>query len=907
MTIAVRDTGKVLVAYRAPFAQGRGRVLVFEPQQTVSQIVASFNGLPPDFFQRGYVLVNGHELDRRHWSRIRIKAGQEVVFAYALAGGGGRRGGAGKAILGLVVAVATVLTAGAAAAGFFGAGAGTLFGAGTLSAKLLAGGISLIGSLAQSALSKPPAAVKQQNSRDETLGAASASGNVLGPGAPIARIIGTRRAYPMLAAQPITVREGRDEYAEAVFVLAGPHKIEDILIGDTAIEDAEDIEIQTREGWADDWPIDLITRYGVMKTPSLELSAHQVDGDEQNKLKNQTNPEKSLPQWHGVSSSAVACDEFRLDLTFPQGLCNADLDRFRTAFRVRMRKTSTDPWINLPEVHYASDDNKEIRANIILKWADVPENMPTIPTQEGWVTAFKETKPQTSPASPAWVADASFSAGSGNDYLERGTTSSNVRRVTLDQYDAIFYLDAGALPPGNYQVQVKRSQGMKSSGFSTSAYTYNGSIIDPFYYLTSGGKAVMAESRQNVADTVYLVRATSIFNSHPINGGLAGSNLTIIAARAKNRALDQLSALFSGYVKDWDGTGWNDWTTTSNPAPHFYDVLRGQQTPDPLDAELVDNDSIVDWRQACIDLGYTCDLICEGDQMSAVLEKIAGSGYARLRMSETWGIIRDYDRSDEDPVQVFTARNLRGFRMSKAFARLPDAFRVVWPDGDTRDARDEVVIFRPGKEDIPNPRIEEVTYDVYKTEAKAVQRGRFDLAQGEARSAFFSWLAPIESIVCQRGDLVGINHYVLERSHDAARIVDVEIVADEIVAFNLDAAVQVYDELDMLDTPDMLDVADMLLVGAQTSVSVRDHNSVIAQPMAVVGPSGKTDRLELVTSIPVELDDDDSDPLMREGNLAWVGQSGAEILRLIITDIKPGRDFVAQITAVDEAPELFAA
>lgn len=904
MTVATRNADMVAVAYRAPFAQGRGRLLMFEPSDTVAQMVAKFPDLPPDFAQRGFILVDGHEMERRHWRRIRVKPGKEIVFAYALADG--HRSGSGKAVLGLIVAVATILTAGAAAAGAFGAGAGTWFGVGTLSAKVLAGGISLIGSLAQAALSKPPAAA-EKTKRDEQPGAASATGNVLSAGAPIPRVIGTRRAYPMLAAPPITVRDGRDEIAEAVFVMAGPHKVESILIGDTAIEDADDIEIEVHEGWPDDPPESLVTRYGIMKSPSMELSAPVVDGDSQDRLKNQSNPEKNLPQWHGVSTSATPADEFRIDLTFPQGLYNTqNSDRYRMAFRLRMRKSADDPWINLPEIHYASDDNKEIRANIILKWGAAPENAGQIPVNEGWVAAYKLTPNQPAPSSTGWVADASFSAGAGNDYLASATPSSNVRRMTLGQFDAVFFLDPVAIPPGSYQVQIKRSVGFKNSSFSVSAYTYGGTVCDPFFYVIDDGYEVM-QTRQNVSDTVYLIRATSLFNAHPINEGLPGSGLTVIAARARNRAMDQLSALLSGYVRDWDGTGWNDWITTSNPAPHFHDVLRGYQTPDPLDAELIDIAGIVDWRQACIDLGYTVDMICEGDQLSEVAERIAGCGFARVRMSDTWGIIRDYDRSGDDPVQVFTARNMSGFKMSKAFARLPDAFRVVWPDGDTRDARDETVIFRDGREDIPNPRIEEVNYEGFKTEAAAVRRGTFDLRQGEYRSAFYSWSAPLEAIVCQRGDLVGINHYVIERTHDSARIADVEIVDGNIVALQLDAPVQVYNEVDMLDVADMLVVPDMLLIGAETGVSIRDADSVLAVPQKISGPSGLRDRLVMAAPFAAVLDDDD-EPLIRAGNLAWVGQPGRELLRLVVSDIKYGRDHTAQITAVDDASEaLFAA
>src|SRR5690606_2115731 len=129
-----------------------------------------------------------------------------------------------------------------------------------------------------------------------------------------------------------------------------------------------------------------------------------------------------------------------------------------------------------------------------------------------------------------------------------------------------------------------------------------------------------------------------------------GCGLALIAIRATNRQIDNLRVKASGYVRDWDGDGWDTWTTTSNPAAHFKDVLDGLLAAEPIAPELIDNDSLVEWRQACIDAGYTCDMIAEGSGVADVLTTVAGCGYARPRMSETWGVIRDYDRSGEEPV-----------------------------------------------------------------------------------------------------------------------------------------------------------------------------------------------------------------------------------------------------------------
>lgn len=894
----------IMCVWRPPFGQGRTRKRLVDANATISQTVAAFPGLPADFFQRGHVLVDGrHDLDRRYWGRTRLRAGVSIVLQYPLAGGSGdnRKGG----VLALIIGVATLLTAGLAAGGFF-ATSGGWFAAGSLSAKVLAGGISMIGALAQSALSAPPAQ-QQQAKLDQQKGAASASGNLLQRGAPIPRVIGTRYVYPALAAQPCITRNGGDEIAEAVFILSGPHKLEDIRLGDTPIADADGIQYQVREGWPDDQPIDLVRRYSALKSSQLELAGHKVNGDDQQVLENQADPTKSLPPWVATSSSAEA-DEHHLDLSFVGGLfTTANQDKRRVAFRLRMRKTPDDPWINLPELHYASNEQREIRASIVLKWGDAPEAIPSPPSSEGWVTAFVAAPAQSSPSSDGWAADPSFVGASGDTYMYAGYVSgSAVQRVTIDRWQATIYLDETAIPRGGYDIEIRRSLTVRSADWSSPAYTLGGNVRDLFFYITDSGTAKTAVTRENVSDRVYLMRSTSIVNKHPIKGGAPGCGLALIAVQATNRAIDNLRVKASGYVRDWDGTGWNTWTTTSNPAPHFKDVLDGLLAAEPIAVEIIDNDSLVDWRQASIDAGFTCDMIAEGAGVPDVLTTIAGCGYARPRMSETWGVIRDYDRSAEEPVQIFTSRNSRGLTMSKAMPKLPDALRVTFKDASNKDADKEIVVWRPGREGKPRPKIEAVTYDGIGTEAAARKRALYDFGQMVYRSAFWNFEAPAEAAKARRGSLIAVNHAVLDRQQASARIRSTEIAGGKLTALLLDAPVRVYNEPMMEDIADMTAVADMAVVGMQSGVSVRDADGDQIAVGRIAGASGKRRRLELAVPIDIDLDDED-EPLIREDNLAWVYSIANVSRRLIVANVEYDEDLVASISGVAEAPELFAA
>ncbi len=907
--LEIHQPQMVLAVYKPDFGQGRMSRRLFDTDMTVSQMIASWDVLPREFFQRGIVMVDGeHELDRRYWSRTRLKLGVSIVLQLPLAGSKrGEGNGAKTGVLALILAVATVLTAGAASAGFF-ATSGGWFAAGSLSAKILGGAISLVGALAQSALSAPPAAQKQK-SLEAAKGSASASGNLLARGAPVPRIGGTRYNFPSAAIQPLIIREGADEIAEALFALGGPHKIEDICLGDTPIADAENIFYEVREGWPDDQPIGLINRYSTTRGSPFELTGHVVDGDDQTLLKDQAFPDKNLPKWN-MTSSAAEADEIHLDLTFPQGLVKSSTSsRLRIAFRIRMRKTSADPWIYLPELHYQSDDTRELRASIVLKWAPDIEAIPGLPASEGWVGIFKWVPGQETPPTDNYAADDSFSAGSGNDWLYRGVEgTTNVRRAFVDRYQATLLLDETAIPRGAYEIAVMRSGAVLSSSFSQEAYTYDGVTRDLFSYRITTGQAKILNSRQNLADKVYLMRTTSIVNKHPVKGGAVGPGVALIAIRALNRSIDSLRVKASGYVRDWDGTGWNEWKTTSNPAPHFKDVLDGLLASDPIDQEIIDNASLVNWRQDCIDKGYTFDKIMEGDGVVDLLTTIASCGYARPRMSETWGVIKDYDRSAEEPVQIFTSRNSRGLSMAKALPRLPDLLRVTFQDASNKDADKEILVWRPGVAGKARPKIESIRLEGVGTEAAARTQALFAFRQMLYRSAFWTFEAPAEAAKAKRGSLIAVNHAVLDRFQRSARIRGITVVADEITEVKLDAKVQVYNELMMEDVVDMAAVADMTLVGAQTGLSIRDADGEQIAVGRVSGATGRRNILQLDTPIAVSLDPEDGDPLIREGNLAWIYSMGTQARRLIAANITYDHELVASISAVDEASaELFQA
>lgn len=909
-----------MAVWRDPFTFGTPHVEMWREGMTVYEIVLAMNCLPAGFLKRGEVRVNGDVIPATMWHCVRPKGTTDAVpisvtFHMPLRGGGGRGGSVGKQIFAVVAAIAlTIATAGISAGVLGPLGAlsisGTYFAAGSVSAAVLSGAVGVAGALALSALTAPPSIKPANESTADSPAAASAEGNLVDPSGAVSRVIGTRKVFPQLACEPVTELVGEDEYVEAVYILAGPHDLSEIRIGDSAIATAEDIEYETREGWPSDAPIDLVARQGRTLTPQIELSPHQVERTSQQDLKAGPLPQQRLPVWH-ATSTRNSPDEVWLHLLLPEGL-RTQVDagaQIAIPFRFRIRRRGDAEWVNLPELHYSANAAQQVRAAVMLKWEANADSIPAVVASNGWSAAFKSVPAQTvAPPMGGWTANAAFSSGAGGDALYAGVEgTTNVANAHLVDNVATIYLDPAVFPKGVYDIEVKRGCAYSKSGLAQDSYLYNGVIRDFFGYYESGSLKKIPFSRENLSERAYLARVVSIWNEHP----LPKPGFATIAIRARNRRVERVSTIASGYVQDWDGVGWNTWTTTSNPAPHYRDVLSGALNLDPLPTALRDDEGLVAWRAACADLDYTCDAIMEGRRIEEVLTLLGSCGYARPYQSELWGVTRDYDRSDEAPIQVFSARNARAFKFKKAFARLPDGFRVTYRDDNADYETDQVIVYRDGYNGGADRRLEQITYDGLLKPEKVRGRALFDLRQAEHRSTFYSFDAPLEAIVCRRGSLVAVQHDILSRHSGAARVRS--LVAGgpgKIAGLNLDSIVDVVNEPDMLAVADMLAVQDMRRVGIQTGAAIRLTDGSV-KVAAFSDATGPTDSVTFETEIddvllPCGPFDSGDIHEIEPGCLVIIGDIGSEYLRLIVSEIRPGPDLMASLTMVDEAPQLFA-
>ncbi len=223
---------------------------------------------PLDYFS---VSIDGVPVPRERWSVLHPDDNQ-VITARVWPQGGGGGGGQSKNV-GMMIAGVLLIAAAVAVAVFTGgAGAPLSFGMGTFAGKLLLAGTT-IAAAGLLGLITPAPRLPRAGTQEQVFGLAGTR-NVFDPFGSIGKVFGKVRVYPPMGAVPFTEIAGPDQYLRMIFEVGyGPVQISDIRIGQTSIDEYEDVELEIREGWPEDEPLTLYTRDVVEQGLAITLSS----------------------------------------------------------------------------------------------------------------------------------------------------------------------------------------------------------------------------------------------------------------------------------------------------------------------------------------------------------------------------------------------------------------------------------------------------------------------------------------------------------------------------------------------------------------------------------------------------------------------------------------------------------
>lgn len=859
--------------------------------QSLAEIAAAVPDLPDGFDRLGVICINGEPIPREWWRRVRPRpeaAGTCIVTLHAPL----QDNKTLRTVASIAVLIGAALVSGGALGplGSFAIGGATITGASVAGTAVAVGGM-----LAVNALIPPPSTTTLPGAVTPdsfNQGAASLSGNVLAKGRPFPRVIGTRKVYPMLVAEPFVFMRDDDSYVEAVYGLAGPHKLEDIRIDGVELASLDEIEIETREGWPTDTPLTLVTRQAVTRSIALEVSRHIINPNGATAaLSDQTTPANSLPVWQTVSTRDSP-DEFRINLHFVEGL-SYDLNaaQIGVPVRLRMRQRGSATWINLPEIHFVSKKIGAFQRSVRLRFgASVPSPLPTPVTYDdngAWL-AYKVVPSQTTtPASGGWTAHSIFSIGSGDDVYSSATAATTkVTNVALYSDRVDIFLPSGTFPQGFWDIQIMEGMAYSAPNFVWSNYSYTVAlgnfVYDFFGYATISGVHRLVSDVAHARYRIIVDKVQNLWQEHPC----PTTDLALIAITAKNRSVGQLSVLASGYTNDWNGSAFATTATTSNPAPHVYEMLTGTLlNKNPLPTAIVDSAAFVTWRSHCIAQGLACNAVLEGKSVFEAGTVVAAAGMARMRQSEIWDVLIDKDVSADAPVQIFTPRNSSGFRFEKSFADLPNGLLVKIEDAADDYAEIEFQVDDPLG--TPGTVYEATTYDVLTSVALATARAELDLKQTRLRMTFYSLTVAAEHLLSRRGDLVGVQHDVLVQMAGFARIKSVVRSGGFITSITLDGTIKTKTDT---YTP------------AAIGISVQLTNGTVWTKATTVSPSAGE---VTVITFGGGVASDPGSTLLTEGCLVATGETGATYSRMKVYSVAPKDEFTAEVVLVDEAPSLF--
>lgn len=286
------------------------------------------------------------------WHVVRPKAGVPVIIRIVPQGGGG-----GKNPLRTLLTVAITLAApmfGGALAGAIGIPSAGIMG--VSAASIGSGIISVAGNLLISAIAPAPKqkinSLSPNNQRDSQTLFIEGARNQKRPHQPVPRVLGFHRQVPPLAADSWTETAGGKQYVRQLFLWGyGELEISDLKIGDTALSNYDDVEVQTVVG-------------ALPVAPSLSLYPNDIT---------QTDLSIQLKQPDGwaVQTTDLNADEIIVDITLPNGLYNYDDQGKKRSFTVSVQAeyapTGTSAWVALDAQTWTQATTAAIRKEMRVK------------------------------------------------------------------------------------------------------------------------------------------------------------------------------------------------------------------------------------------------------------------------------------------------------------------------------------------------------------------------------------------------------------------------------------------------------------------------------------------------------------------------------------------------------------
>lgn len=858
------------------------KTITLEDCKTIKDVI---NATAPLKFAEGNLIItlNGEKVCG-DWENLTLKEGDLVglnVIPTGGGGGGGKDMGVQIAVM-AVVAVATVYTGGAAATAFAAGNYGTAL---AWSAATI--GVSMIGTMAAQALMSTPKQSYGTNNGSETQTKfIEGARNDINKYGVVPINLGTNRIFPCQAALPYSENGVRDQYIRQLFTYGyGKLLITDKKFGETEFSNFSEVEFEDKLN-------------GDLNT-GTRLYTNDIY---------QENLNVALTNSAGyiLRTTQSDSDEMELDVTF-QGLCgyNDDGSRYNctVSFEVQYAPTGTQEW-SVPTAGFQITNTQTLYANLsntvskrrrfILFDVYFTNTFIILDTSNGSVSLRQVT------SDARWVDWPSLSS----EEVVLGYIRGGYNLYYVDNHSALvgsyinsvndFAVTCNFSNLSNVIISVSSGfiKGVSGTLTVTASTAQTLRKSKRFKFPTSGQYDVRIRrltgdtDSDRILDKSFLTALKSISYKNPVKfANISGTAMRIKASDQLSGAVDTYNVIASTLLKGYNpDTGlWEDDRISSNPADIFRYVLQSPAFAKALPDSKIDIEKLEEWWVYCNETGLTYNRVIDYDtSVDDVLNDICAAGVATLsKANNIYSVIIDNER----PIikGMVTPRNSWDYKGNINYPELPHGLRIEFRNADKAYETDERIVYRDGYDENNATLYERLEFPSCTNADLAYWYGRRYFATALLQPETHTFKMDFESMTFNRGDRITLVNDVILVGVGQARI-------KELLVDNVDnpTIVQGFTTDDKLDIPKSINLA----------VRIRDNN--ISQGYAyhlLQSAQGVTDTFEFSTPV-----DYNNAPAV--GSLCAFVEDGKE-LDLIITNIKPEKNEVATITAIDYAPARF--
>lgn len=864
-----------------PFKQDF-ETLHLENCKTIQEIVDKL--VPFNFVDtRLVVTLNNEVVESDKWDKP-LEKGALVGLNFIPTGGGGDGKNPLATVVNIIAAIAVVVFAPQAIpalAGWMGVSQAT-------AAAIYYIGSSLVISVANTALmSAPKQNIGYQGAEKESQSQfIEGASNAINKYGVIPVNLGTNRMFPPQAALPYTETSGNDQYARQIFTFGyGKIFVSDEKIGETKLEEFTEVETNKR--------------FNADLNQGVELYANDV-------YQESLNVKLTKEEGYVIRTTQKDCNECELDITF-QGLAYFNdwggRDAATVEFQIQYAPTGTENWsigiagfetvnpqvlnLDLEQTFYPQKKSKHnARTNTFI----------ILNTNSGYIH-YEQVFGQIR-YGVIWPKISNDDVVLGYILGEDGYNPlryvDNRRNLVGTYINSIndFVVNVNFSDYKNVVVNVGtgKIKGVSSNLKVTDATSQVLRKVKRIKFPSTGQYDVRIRrltddsTDDKLRNDSYLTAVRSITYANPVNfPDISGIAMRIKATDQLNGTVSSYNAVVTTLMKKYNPTlgKWEDDQATSNPADIFRYVLQspafakhGDITDDKIDLE-----KLQEWWVYCNDLTLTYDRVIDYDtSIDDVLNDICAAGVATLsKVNNVYSVIIDNER----PIikGLVTPRNSWDYSGNINYPEIPHALRIEFRNEEAGYETDERIVYNDGYDEKNATLYERLQFESCTDASLAYWYGRRYFATALLQPETHMFKMDFENLTFNRGDRINLVNDVILVGVGQGRITSLTTNSSgNVIGFKID---------DILNIPQVNNLG----------VRIRDNagkgiNYYLLKPV-----SGEVNSFDF--SSPINAN---SAPVV--GSLCAFVEDGKE-LDLIVTQIKPGSNQSATITAIDYAPARF--